>query len=54
MHHACGWIESVMASVCLGKFSSTKKIKTNQTETKMNNDVCIISIRVEILSKWVS
>lgn len=45
---------SEIVSICREKLSSTKKIKANQTETKMNNDVCIISIKVKILSKWVS
>ncbi len=43
-----------MASACREKLSSTKKIKANQTETKMNNNVCIISIEAKNLSNWVS
>lgn len=54
MHHACGWIKTVMTSVCSGKFSFTKKNKAKPKETKMNNDVCIISIKVKILSNRVS
>ena len=43
-----------MASACREKLSSTKKIKANQAEIKMNNDVCIISIKVKIGNNWVS
>ncbi len=43
-----------MASLCRGKFAFAKKNKGEQTEIKMNNDACIISIKAEILSNWVS
>lgn len=43
-----------MASLCRGKFAFAKKNKGEQTETKMNNDARIISIKAEILSNWVS
>lgn len=42
-----------MASLCRGKFSFTKN-KREPNQVKMNNDICIISIKVKIFSNWVS
>lgn len=42
-----------MASLCRGKFSFTKN-KGEPNQTKMNNNVCIISIKAKILSNRVS